>query len=209
MKIDAKNRRIPDKRPDPRPGPFESFFAGSKIVDSRGRPLAVYHGTKSAHFSKFELGRTSTNYSQLGSYQEKRLGIFFTPEKPYAQEFAGERGRLVTCHLSIKNPIDLRNGYPNTFYLKNRTMLYEQNIANMLPHEMWELFDHGFPGAIEFVEQLKQDGYDGVKMIERDKDGYDVEVIVALSSEQIWMPQTIDASAPLTQPVAACDTSDA
>lgn len=85
-------------------------------------------------------------------------------------------------------------------------MLYEQNIANMLPHEMWELFDHGFPGAIEFVEQLKQDGYDGVKMIERDKDGYDVEVIVALSSEQIWMPQTIDATAPSTPSADAGDT---
>lgn len=206
MKIDANARRLLDKRLAPKSGAFESFFSGSKILDSSDRPLTVYHGTKSANFNQFELGRTSTNYSQLGSYQEKRLGIFFTPEKPYAQEFAGECGRLVTCYLSIKNPIDLRNGYPNTFYLKNRTMLYEQNIANMLPHEMWELFDHGFPGAIEFVEQLKQDGYDGVKMIERDKDGYDVEVIVALSSEQIWMPQTIDATAPSTPSADAGDT---
>lgn len=171
-------------------------------MDSSGRPLAVYHGTESANFSKFELGRLSTNYSQLGSYQEKRLGIFFTPEKPYAQEFARERGRIVTCYLSIKNPIDLRNGYPNAFYLNNRAMLYEQNTANMLPHEMWELFDHGFPGAIEFVEQLKQDGYDGARMIERDKDGYDVEVIVALSSEQIWMAQPGEGTATLNPSTA-------
>lgn len=175
-------------------------------MDSSGRPLAVYHGTKSANFSKFELGRLSTNYSQLGSYQEKRLGIFFTPEKPYAQEFARERGRIVTCYLSIKNPIDLRNGYPNTFYLNNRAMLYEQNTANMLPYEMWELFDHGFPGAIEFVEQLKQDGYDGARMIERDKDGYDVEVIVALSSEQIWMAQPGDGTATLNPSTAQGST---
>ena len=165
----------------------------------------MYHGTKSAEFERFELGRTSTNYSQLGSYQEKRLGIFFTPEKACAQEFAGTSGRLMTCHLCIKNPLDLRDGYPNMFYLKNRGLLYEQNIANMLPYEMWELFDHGFPGAIEFVEQLKHDGYDGVKMIERDKDGYDVEVIVALSSEQIWMSQTIDPTPPLTSSLAAGD----
>lgn len=29
-------------------GPFDAWFAGSKVVDAEGRPLVVYHGTTSA-----------------------------------------------------------------------------------------------------------------------------------------------------------------
>lgn len=162
---------------------FRRWFGESKVVDQRGNPLIVYHGTKE-EFTTFEIGRTTTNFSFL-PYETKREGVFFTPNREFADEFSDDQGRTIAAYLRIKNPLDLSEGYPNDFYKRHRDLLSENNLTCMQPHEMWEMLDDGFPGSAEFIDAIKSDGYDGLKMVERARDGHLQEVFVVFKPEQI------------------------
>lgn len=72
---------------------FGQWFDGSKLVDARGDPMVVYHGT-------------------CASFSEPRLngsGLFFvTPEKASVAEFIDGRpgARIMSFYASIKNAFD-------------------------------------------------------------------------------------------------------
>lgn len=81
----------PTKSPE-----FKKWFGDSKVVDEKGEPLVVYHGTNS-DFSSFErMGR------------EK--GYYFSPDADYASNYATSFGadkkgaNLIPALVSIKNP---------------------------------------------------------------------------------------------------------
>lgn len=77
---------------------FRRWFKNSKVVDSAGRPQAVYHGT-GASFSVFRRGNKSSYYG-LG-------GIYFTGSRRSAEHFAGQflsGGRVIKAYLSLQNP---------------------------------------------------------------------------------------------------------
>lgn len=171
---------------------FRKWFGDSKVVDQQGKPLVVYHGTKQ-EFTTFEVGRTTTNFS-FAPYETNREGVFFTPNREFANEFSDDKGRTIAAYLKIQNPLDLSEGYPNEFYKKHRDLLSENNLTCMQPHEMWEMLDDGFPGATEFIAAVKGDGYDGLKMVERDREGYLKEVFVAFNPEQIKSATANDGS---------------
>ena len=81
---------------------FRHWFKNSKVVDSQGNPLVVYHGTPNSSYQKF-----------------KPL-THFTPNKTYAQgyesTYASGSGRVKVVdnpktfgvYLSIQNPFDTR-----------------------------------------------------------------------------------------------------
>ena len=163
---------------------FKKWFGDSKVVDANGRPLVVYHGTK-ADFDAFDIGRETKNFGTFGEFVTSRAGAFFTPDKNFAQTFAGRNGKLLPTYLSIQNPLDLSEGYPNDFYIKNSDLLSENNLLSMPTDGMWELFDQGFPGSEEFIAAVKADGYDGVRMMERDDEGSARDVFVAFRPSQI------------------------
>lgn len=79
------------------PGPdsaevLKRWFDGSKVVDSKGQPLKVYHGT-GADFDSFDT---------------KGLGSHFTQDPAVANKFAADHpdgGRVVPVYLNIKNPL--------------------------------------------------------------------------------------------------------
>jgi len=82
---------------------FEQWFRGSKIVDSSGNPLRVYHGTNKA-FSIFKLSPEGV----LGK------GIYLTPDPERASEYSyesafgdrrGEGNTVIPLYASIKNPL--------------------------------------------------------------------------------------------------------
>ena len=85
---------------------FKAWFGGSKIVDSQGEPLVVYHGTK-RDFAAFD--------SKYGT------AMYFTDNKDYASGFSmlgrGKSGianpaeswgsSVIPAYLSAKNPLDM------------------------------------------------------------------------------------------------------
>lgn len=77
---------------------FRRWFGASKVVDSNGQPLVVYHGT-GKKFDRFDD-------NQDGAY-------YFSPSKRFAEWFAdnSDRGwwrsytpQVLDCYLSIQNP---------------------------------------------------------------------------------------------------------
>jgi len=62
---------------------FQAWFKGSKVVDSRGKPLVVYHGT-TADFERFDRSRANPE-SDFGA------GFYFTTSlQDVAKNYAGE-----------------------------------------------------------------------------------------------------------------------
>lgn len=73
------------------PTQFDSWFAGSKIVDADGKPLTLYHGT-SASFNAFKV----SPYGAIGA------GVYTTPNAGEAQIYGD---RLIDLHASLANPL--------------------------------------------------------------------------------------------------------
>jgi GNAT superfamily N-acetyltransferase len=69
---------------------FKSWFAGSKIVTTNGRPKLVYHGTSANDFESFNIP------------------AYFSDDLKYTKDFGS---RTVRAYLNIKNPLylDVRN----------------------------------------------------------------------------------------------------
>jgi len=79
---------------------FKAWFGNSKVVDSSGKPLVVYHGTGS-EFEEFSKDFMGDNWhGDLGD------GFYFTNKKMIASEFAKDVGgsTILNVYLSLKNP---------------------------------------------------------------------------------------------------------
>jgi hypothetical protein len=102
-----------DTRENPK---FKAWFKNSKVVDNRGNPLTVFHGTGAA-FNAFSPDVEPTNY-------EADRGVFhFTDNEATAQAYSelggpfgdieNENPRVIAAYLSLQNPMihDARIGY--------------------------------------------------------------------------------------------------
>ncbi len=88
---------------------IESFTAqgGNKVIDDKGQPLTVYHGTK-ANFTDFDEGRIGQN--DPGVYGK---GIYFSASKFEAAKYGGQDyDNVKPFNVSIKNPyiLDFNKG---------------------------------------------------------------------------------------------------
>lgn len=114
---------------------FKNWFGDSKVVDEKGEPLVVYHGT-SEDFTEFEKSKHGT----LGS------GIYFTPNPELAYLFAKVRtGKeenlsVIPTYLSLQNPLTIT---PSSNFHK------KYNPTGHLSGD-------------EIMENVKKDGYDGI-----------------------------------------------
>lgn len=78
-------------------GAFRRWFGESKVVDSQGDPLVVYHGSPYPGIRVFDPGSKTT--ALLGR------GIYFTRERGEALEYAkGDAGRVYSVFLRVKRP---------------------------------------------------------------------------------------------------------
>ena len=84
---------------------FRRWFGASKVVDAKGEPLAVYHGTTAGGFDAFR-----PNYrkgEQLG------FGIHFAQDRNFAAKYAedptvarkGKTPKVYAVYLSIQRPL--------------------------------------------------------------------------------------------------------
>ena len=146
---------------------FKAWFKTSKVVDSKGNPLIVYHGT-SGLIKDFDL-------TQIGkSLRQDGLGFYFTTNVDdadmyahFAAEAAEDLGKsyqanIMPVYLSLQNPlvVDVRG--------KSKQKL-RQSAENYI--------DNNVP---ELRERIKEGGHDG--LIVR---GDNEDVYVALEPNQI------------------------
>ncbi len=103
---------------------FRDWFGASKVIDDRGRPLRVYHGT-AAEVMAFDVARSGANYPSTGGQE----GLYFTDEPIIAGVYAEQAGyredggeNTVPVYLSLQNPIERRTGTssPDKYFDYNR-----------------------------------------------------------------------------------------
>ena len=88
---------------------FKKFFGDSKVVDSDGKPLPVYHGT-SEDFSVFDKSKSGS----ATGHDTSPLGHYFTPDRAQAERYATSASegrpadqRVVDAYLSVQKPYQL------------------------------------------------------------------------------------------------------
>jgi endonuclease YncB( thermonuclease family) len=112
---------------------FKAWFGDSKVVDKTGKPLVVYHGTRS-EFDAF------------------RPGSFFTESRELAEGYGeGETQKIVTALLSIKKPATGADVIRVAEYLPGWDSSFEDEypgiIFNQVSGVMEALQKEGFDGA--------------------------------------------------------------
>ncbi len=143
---------------------FTKWFGKSKVVDSDGNPLVVYHGTSQAGFSIFDMGLTGMSY--------------FTPSPDYASAYVqpsmsaivktGNQPDKTTegvypVYLSIQNMFDTTNPKHKKIFDKE----FFGKYGNMTPLNE----ESGLPDwtdAEDLKEFFEENGYkfDGIKLAE-------------------------------------------
>lgn len=90
---------------------FARWFCGSAVVDTDGRPLAVYHGTKS-DFDRFEIAKAGASDEGLAG-----KGFYFTYNPEEASSYAlrenfgnGNAPNVIRAYVSLTNPLIITNG---------------------------------------------------------------------------------------------------
>jgi len=76
---------------------FWNWFSGSKVVDSQGRPLVVYHATNN-DFINFDIER---------SFGVAGQGVYTTNRQPAGDKYGGF---VMILYAAIKNPVDFSSG---------------------------------------------------------------------------------------------------
>jgi hypothetical protein len=105
-----RTSRRPRRNPSPLDNPaFRRWFGDSKVVDERGEPLVVYHGTAAGRFESFR--------PHVRKGEQLGFGIHFADEEGFARGYAygpqarraakGSSPAVYAVFLSIQNPLDV------------------------------------------------------------------------------------------------------
>lgn len=129
---------------------FKAFFGESKVVDEKGEPLVVYHGTAGKVFDRFDIEHPDRlDAGWLGR------GIYFTKDPQEASEFA-------EAHAESQAPLDAA---PSEFPLEHVIPAFVRitnpySISAEEVEALRDTADESFSAA--FTDGLIQQGYDGV-----------------------------------------------
>lgn len=142
---------------------FQRWFDKSKVVDSNGKPLIVYHGTKK-DFSTFDSGRFGTfDHGTVG------IGIYATSNKEIANNYTHtvvgnvrvhDGGNVMPMYMRIVNPI----GFDDA--MKIKMQLVNDLIAS---GESWAEVEKSIGRRL--TAHLKELGYDGVSPTDGEWEG--------------------------------------
>jgi hypothetical protein len=97
---------------------FKNFFGESKVVDAKGKPMQVYHGTS----SDFTVFRPSED-GRLGR------GIYLSSEERLAKGFRGA-DKLMRLYVSMQNPAYEYDLIPERVGDKMKGDEYEKELHN-------------------------------------------------------------------------------
>lgn len=121
---------------------FYEWFGDSLIVDEKGRPLVVYHGTN-AEFDVFDKGKI-----------KRGIGFWFSSNKETSKEY----GNIKEFYLSVKNPIDVNKNRSDFIKLAKEAMPEIPNDVS----EHYIISDA--LGSTVFKEYLQNQGYDAISL---------------------------------------------
>lgn len=123
---------------------FYNWFGNSKVIDSEGRPLVVYHQTNN-DFNEFKIIK-NTNWGQ-GFYFYKRLSEYY-------------HGNVKKCYLSIIEPFRI-----------NKVGEFIEKVLGKQKYDISlddDLIEQVHKREIKATEKLKKHGYDSVDVIIKD-----------------------------------------
>jgi len=146
--IDFKTYFLAENRNQVLTPEFQKWFAGSKVVDSEGRPLRVYHGRAMVSFEDKFL---------------KDYPSYFTDEPEYASTIAQNSheyaafvnrkelvsARVIPAYLRITNPVP-QDLLPEG---KSSYLQYHDNLPQLI--KKWEKM--GYDGIIGFSDTPSAD----------------------------------------------------
>lgn len=168
-------------QPAPKPAVEEpKDFSKTKIVDERGKPKIVYHGTE-VEFDKFDINKTDT---------EDIRAFYFTPSKSTARLYATKpgpggkglaEGPIIPANVNLENPliVSAKDWHNDTGPMKN------------LPEN-----------KTKATEALKKQGYDGVLIKKYTGDdpmlkaGFANDIIGVFDPKQISRVKEVGAKKP-------------
>ena len=145
---------------------FKNWFKRSKVVDSQGNPLVVYHGSRS-DIESFDPTVAGSNQGEFG-----QAGMYFTEDPDYAQTYAmfagvtqSNRGRaaagqtIYPVYLSIQNPLVIQNP---TFWESVRQRIRDRNKSRTERQ-----LDEHMRGKTALITKARRDeleaqGFDGI-----------------------------------------------
>lgn len=107
---------------------FWGWFKGSKVVDSKGRPMVMYHGTN-ADFARFSYEFADVGVGALG------MGFYFTNEPGTASGYAKdnvEGGNVIPVYLNLKNPMNSESTKSLTRAQVKKLLLLAPNLNDSL-----------------------------------------------------------------------------
>jgi hypothetical protein len=167
---------------------FKNWFGDSKVVDSKDKPLVVYHGTGNLEGMKsFDPALTGQGLDQLGS------GFYFTTNAeeasgystkvtqqagPGAQKLGGDSSPgVVAAYLSIKNPLKIKGSSLRDADIDiSSDQAFEilknsPDIKNMESTPLWNWID--LSGSDEITDDMIMDvaqNYTGSSLISLEND---------------------------------------
>ena len=121
---------------------FWKWFKGSKAVDSQGRPLVVYHGTK-MDFTEFDIGKGMTG--EIRGNPIAKYGFFFSDDPNTANTYAGDNpaSNVMPVYLLLKKPF-VMDMWRDFGKLSDGKGIVQDDLVK------------------PFIEQLKRKGHDGM-----------------------------------------------
>ena len=145
---------------------FKNWFGDSKVVDADGKPLTVYHGTRSPE--DFNTFRTNSGHNY-------GPGAYFTPEARRASGYAGENEgvRVYSTYVKVEKPYivqsdatvqdlgyKLRQDPANDALMQSLVQRYgdKNNVGNADVGNAW-LRSQGYDGIIKQRNRYTENGY--------------------------------------------------
>lgn len=119
---------------------FKRFFGDSKVVDAKGEPLPVYHGTAD-DFEAFDPNRSGS----VTAHMTANLGTFFAEDRAKAQHYAENASQGVPADERVSDA-DLRIQKPYKMSMK-------EFMGIDSPEE-----------SAALRNRLKAEGYDGIQI---------------------------------------------
>lgn len=142
------------------------YFRDSKVKDSSGRLLVLYHGTK-AEFTVFEKGHKRTRGRlNLGD------GFYFATSKAHAENYIDSNGRIVRAYVNITNPYRVIGNQFTEWEMDDiRSKLSAEDRSNL-----------NYDNVNDYLAKL---GYDGVLGLNYSGTELTINSVVAFDSNQI------------------------
>ena len=168
---------------------FKSWFGDSKVVDEKGNPLVVYHGTQLGTKDEMPFSSFKT-FANPDFVKFDDIGIWFTESKQTANKYSQrigsngvyENGHTYSCYLKIDNPwiLEGSSGWDDMVRIFNHKVGTEHLAESVNKPDNIKLF----------VDYLKDRGKDGIiiKNVDFDSGYSDNEIVdyyIALDPTQI------------------------